>query len=104
MSEYLTDTNVGNIGYIKKQKAIDILKQRKREPWYLHKDLDWDNGVAEAISDIEYIEPDNVVPYLLYPDGSLSIRIPEDMTVTSVFIHQGRRILCGMNLLPNRMR
>ena len=90
MSEHLADTNVGNTGYIKKQKAIDTLKQRKREPWYLHKDLDWDNGVAEAISDIEYIEPADVVPYSINPDGTLTITVPKDIykKVSRVFVQE----------------
>ena len=88
MSEHLADTNVGNIGYIKKQKAIDSLKQRKREPWYLHKDLDWDNGVAEAISDIEYIEPADVLPYSINTDGTLTITVPKGMKVGRVLVQE----------------
>lgn len=96
MSNHLADTNVGNIGYIKKQKAIDILKQRKREPWYLHKDLDWDNGVAEAISDIEHIEPDNVVPYSIDPDGTLTITVPKGTEVSRVLVQEEGRQWGGL--------
>lgn len=48
--------------YIRKEDAINALEEKKHEPWYLHKDLQWISGVVEAKDEIKAIEPADVAP------------------------------------------
>jgi hypothetical protein len=88
MSEHLADTNVGNIGYVRKQDAVDALEETEHEPWYLHKDLEWMSGVLEAKDVIKSLEPAAVLPYTIDPDGTLTITVPKGTTVNRVLVQE----------------
>ena len=88
MSEHLTDTNVGNIEYIRKQAAIDAfnrIKNTLKNPKTAH----YDTLMFYEIEDVlEDVEPADVLPYSIDPDSTLIITVPKGTTVNRVLVQE----------------
>ena len=88
MSEHLADTNVGNIEYIRIRDAIDAfnrIKNTLKNPETAH----YDTMMFYEIEDVlEDVEPAEVLPYSIDPDGTLTITVPKGTTVNRVLVQE----------------
>lgn len=79
MSEHLTDTNVGNIEYIRKEDAIDTVSKACFEL----------RGVFGRCEDaIKALPPADVLPYSIDPDGTLTVTVPKGTEVSRVLVQE----------------
>lgn len=96
MSEHLSDTNIGNIEYIHKQAAIDAfnrIKNTLKNPKTAH----YDTLMFYEIEDVlEDVEPADVLPYSIDPDGTLTITVPKGMKVGRVLVQEEGRQWGGL--------
>ena len=88
MTDHLTDTNVGNIEYIRRQGAIDAfnrIKNTLKNPKTAH----YDTMMFYEIEDVlEDVEPADVLPYSIDPDGTLTITVPKGTKVGRVLVQE----------------